>query len=101
MVLTDGKTYFITDVEADIDSLRYKTAIITLLANGFETGKIQTVLVDEVTSNSIVIISPEPKSLKAYSEDGCYCSEQSEGKLTFSVEKTPSSNLKVNILIMN
>ena len=54
VVLTDGKTYFITDVEADIDSLRYKTAIITLLANGFETGKIQTVLVDEVTSNSIV-----------------------------------------------
>lgn len=95
-VLTDDKVYFIKDAETG-----NKTAVITLLMSDFVGRNTKTVSVNGVTSNSIVVISPEPTSIKAYSEAGCYCIAQSEDELTFSVEKTPSSNLKVNILIMN
>ena len=78
-----------------------KAETVTLLASELGANKTTTVSVAGVTENNIVIVSPDPSSLKAYGDAGCYCSAQSVGQLTFSADKTPSADLTVNVVIMN
>lgn len=63
------------------------------------SGNQQTIHIPEVTSSSLVFVSPEGDP-KAYAEAGIYCSEQGSGYLTFTCEKTPSTDINVNVILM-
>lgn len=53
-----------------------------------------------VTSSNTVIVSPAPSSMAEYVSAGVYCSGQSNGSLTFSASKTPTSSITVNVVII-
>lgn len=61
----------------------------------------QAVTVGNITTNSSIIITPAPESHDSYGEAGVYCSEQSDGTLTFVCNETPTVDLTVNVLILN
>lgn len=65
------------------------------------SNNIQTVNIESVTKNSIIIPAPAPDSYIAYCEAGTYCSAQADKTLTFTCTDVPSVNLTVNILVLN
>ena len=70
------------------------------LAAASWTSQQQTVSVDDVTTSNIVIVSPAPASMLAYSEATVRCTAQGAGTLTFTCTDTPSADLTVNVLIL-
>lgn len=59
----------------------------------------QTVQVEGVGGNSIVIVSPTADSYDTYTENGVFCVAQSDGALSFSCDSAPD-DLTVNVVIM-
>ena len=78
----------------------YSTVVVTL-TSGWRSSNSQTVDVTGVTSDSTIIVSPEPSSIPDYADCGVYCSAQWSGTLTFSCSSTPSNNIVVNCIVMN
>lgn len=58
----------------------------------------QTVEVIGVTATNHVIVTPTPSSIADYN---AYCSAQDENELTFTKTGTITSDLEVNVLIIN
>lgn len=58
----------------------------------------QTVLVNGVTTNSIVLATPAPSSYDEYVVNNIRCTGQSTGELTFTCDFIPSSELVINII---
>lgn len=86
----------------DYDTLLPKSAYATtgtLTAAGWSSNQ-QTINVPQVSADSVVIIAPHPTYTVAYSDAGIVCNGQSEGKLTFSRQKTTSVDIPVNIIIL-
>lgn len=61
----------------------------------------QTVDVSGVTQTNTVIVSPHPSYQTAYVECEVLCVDQGNGNLTFNCETTPTSDLQVNIIILD
>ena len=78
----------------------YSTVVVTL-TSGWRSSNSQTVNVTGVTSDSTIIVSPEPSSIPDYADCGVYCSAQWSGTLTFSCTSTPTNNIVVNCLVMD
>ena len=76
-----------------------KTATATLAAASW-SSKQQTVSVTGVTASNIVVVSPAPASMLAYSEATVRCTAQGAGTLTFTCTDVPSADLTVNVLIL-
>jgi hypothetical protein len=79
----------------------YKSSISVTLTTAWWSNKVQTVNATGVTANNVVVISPSPSSIDAYSDSFVYCSAQWSGTLTFTCKTTPSSAITVNVLILN
>lgn len=79
-----------------ISSLKAVSQTITLQATKWNDGR-QSVYVKGVNSDSIVVVSPTPSSIKDYK---AYCVEQGTNSLTFEVEEAPEVDLRVNVLIL-
>jgi hypothetical protein len=77
----------------------YSAITVNLAANGWSNYK-QTVNAKGVTSNNAVIVSPNPSSYAAYTENGIRCTVQASGTLTFECKKTPSVAVSVNVVIL-
>ena len=80
------------------DKLIAKT--ISLPATGWK-NMAQSVSVENVTENSIIIINPAPQSYANYCNTGVHCSEQTNNTLSFACTKVPSDELLVSVLIFN
>ena len=78
-----------------------KTQTITL-ASGSWIDKCQTVSVSGVTSNSIVMVSPDPytSNYDAYMEASIRCISQSSGQLTFSCKYDVKTDVSVHVVIL-
>ena len=61
----------------------------------------QTVQVEGVTAENVVISSPSPISFIKYNEAGVYCANQEYGSLVFSCESVPEEDLEVCLVIFN
>lgn len=85
-------------VSSTFQSKHIKTTI-TLQLSAWSNNS-QTVSCSGVTSNNTVIISPTPNNHTDYGKANVRCTAQSANTLVFSCDKTPTSNLSVNILIM-
>lgn len=61
----------------------------------------QTITVNRVTDNNIVMVSPAPNSTSDWSNAGILCTAQSTNSLTFTCSSTPNTNVLVNVIIFN
>ena len=84
----------------DTKQEKHKPISVSLSASNWSNME-QTVSANGVTADNTIIPSPAPASHVAYGEAGIYCSAQGENTLTFTCSETPSTNLTVNVLIMN
>lgn len=80
--------------------LKHIATTATLTTNGWSSNA-QTVSVTDVTADNTVIVSPAPASVSDYSSAGIYCSAQASGTLTFTCTTTPTTNITVNVIMLN
>lgn len=79
---------------------KHTTVTVTLPASGWSGNK-QTVTAKNVTASNTVIASPAPASHAVYAENGVYCSAQAAGKLTFTCDYVPSTDITVNVALLS
>lgn len=79
---------------------QHSTLSVTLAAANWSSNTI-TVSATWVTASNTVIVSPAPSSFSAYTSGVVYCSAQTSGSLTFSCTTEPTSDITVNVLILN
>lgn len=70
---------------------KVKTATITVPTSG------GAVTVTGMTTTALVWVSPAPASFSVYTTAGCYCSAQAANSLTFTVTKTATEAMSVNV----
>lgn len=104
-VITDNNArlnVLLNNLETSIDTKqeKYKPISISLSSSNWSNME-QTVSTNGVTADNTIIPSPAPASHVAYGEAGIYCSAQGENTLTFTCSEVPSTNLIVNVLILN
>ena len=75
------------------------TASVVLELAGW-SNKSQTVSVDGVTANNVVIPAPAPGSHVAYYKANVRCTAQADGALTFVCDTVPTAALTVNVLVL-
>ena len=61
----------------------------------------QTVSAPAVTADNTLIVSPAPASYEAYTENAVRCTAQSAGILSFICESAPSTDVTVNVTVIN
>ena len=76
-------------------------ATTATLSSASWTSHTQTVSVTWVTASNTVLVSPEPSSFADYTTAMIYCSAQASGTLTFTCTTDPTSNITVNVVILN
>ena len=77
------------------------SSISVTLSSSSWSSSTQTVTATGVTASNTVIVSPEPTSFTNYCSAWIYCSAQASNSLTFTCTDTPSSNITVNVIILN
>ena len=83
-----------------IDNWAPKGTTITLASTKWSSNK-QTVTISDVTTYSVVIVSPDPDAANysSYVDNGIRCISQSEGFLVFHCESIPSGDITVNVAV--
>ena len=64
------------------------------------SGNSQTVTCNGVTTGNTVIVSSAPSSQNAYGKANVRCTAQASNSLTFACDRTPETDLTVNIVIL-
>lgn len=93
-------------VKAAVEAVGSKasfTTITVVLDKDDWSNSIQTVTATGVTAENTVIATaaPDDTSFSAWSNSGIYAAVQALNSLTFKCRSTPSSDVTVNILILN
>lgn len=73
--------------------------VVNLPASGWAENS-QTVAVEGVTAEQLIIVVADPSSFSPYAECQVRCSGQAKDSLTFSCNETPTDDLIANILIL-
>ena len=76
------------------------TGSVAILTTSGWSNNTQTATVQGVTSSNIIIASPAPASLNAYTEAQIQCTAQATNSLTFSCGTVPSASISVNVVII-
>ena len=79
---------------------KHATVSVTLNASGW-SNKSQTITVNGVTASNTVIVGPAPTSVDLYGNAGIICTAQAANSLSFSCNIVPTSNITVNVIILN
>ena len=90
-----------TNAQETADTKTQKTEVIVELSATGWTDLTQTVEVTGVTENNTVIVGSAPGNYDAYADSAVRCTGQGEGTLIFACEEKPSTNLTVNVLILD
>lgn len=89
-----------TTADSAVQASTKITETVTLTVANW-SGNAQTVSVAGVTEYNTVLVTAAPDSYVAYNDAMVYCSAQGDGILTFACSAVPSSDLNVNVLILN
>lgn len=83
-----------------IDNWAPRSVLATLAAEGW-TDNQQTVTVNGVAADNVIVVSPEPDNdnYSTYVENEIRCVSQSENTLVFQCGSTPSDDIFVNVAI--
>ena len=95
-----------SDVQAAVTAVAGKASFTTItvtLDKDDWSNKIQTVTATGVTAENTVIATaaPDDTSFSAWSNSGIYAAVQALNSLTFKCRSVPTSDVTVNILILN
>lgn len=74
---------------------------IALPVSGWDSNGVQTVSVEQITTESSVLVAPNPSVYASYHQYGVYCSDQGDGTLSFKYRIKPEIDLVVNTVIFN
>lgn len=74
---------------------------VALPTSGWGSDGIQTVSVEQITTESSVLVAPNPSVYASYHQYGVYCSDQGDGTLSFKYRIKPEIDLIVNAVIFN
>lgn len=72
----------------------------TVIAVSDWSNNTATKNVTGVTTNNIVLVSPDPTSADDYASAGILCTAQAYNSLTFTCDTVPSSSVTVNVVII-
>ena len=96
---TSGVT---SNIQTQLNAKQAKHSTVTVTLNSANwNNKNQTVTVSGVTASNTVIVGPAPSSVDLYSNAGIFCTTQAANSLTFSCNITPTSNISINVIILN
>lgn len=84
----------------DWKQAQHTTLSLTLSSSGWSSNT-QTVTATWVTASNTVIVSPAPSSFTDYWTAQIYASAQASNSLTFTCGTEPTSNITVNVVILN
>lgn len=76
----------------------YATATVTLASADWNNNT-QTVTVNGVTADNLVLVAPSPTDYTAYGSAEIRATAQTTNSLTFTCTNTPTADLTVNIAI--
>ena len=77
------------------------TELQVLLTSANWSSNTQTVTATWVTAWNSIVISPAPSSFDDYTTAVIYCSAQASNSLTFTCKREPTTDITVNVLILN
>lgn len=77
------------------------SSLTATLTSAWWSSSGQTVSVSGVTAGNTVIVSPSPSSMSEYANAKVFCSAQGSNSLTFSCTDTPTSDIVVNVVILD
>ena len=83
---------------AILGAVRAVTYAVSLPAANWGDNNQQTVEVDGMTSDKVLIVTASPESYEAYNDAMVWCSTQGEGVLTFTAKYLPGADLTANVL---
>lgn len=95
-----GLSYFWSKIKSYVDG-KFQYTTVSLSSSGWDSSKQQTVTVNGITSDSIIVASPIPSSMNTVMESGIYCSAQGSNSLTFTCATPPSTSVTYNISIQS
>ena len=98
--LTNDSWFITSSYHDSTKQDQHSTLSVTLTSAGWSSNT-QTVTATGVTASNSVIVSPAPSSFSGYSSSAIYCSAQASNSLTFSCTTEPTSDITVNVLILN
>ena len=78
-------------------SSNISTTTLTLLSNDWDASLEQTINVQDITANTVLLVSPQPSDIAAYAYFGVYASAQSTGTITFTCGAVPDTDIVVNV----
>ena len=87
-------------LETKMAAIEPQSKSVVLTANGW-SGNTQTVSLNGVTAESLLIVSPAPdaENFAAYTGSAVRCKAQSAGKITFECTDVPGLALSVNVAV--
>ena len=74
-------------------------ATVTLAAADWSSNT-QTITVNDVKADSVIMVSPTPANQSDYAGAGILCTAQAAGSLTFTCNTVPSSDVTVTVVIL-
>ena len=96
----NGKTGNVVLDASDVGATTSISATITLLSTDW-SSQTYVATVQGVTSSNTVIVSPSASSMDDYVAADIKCTAQATDQLTFTCDTTPTSNIDINLLIVN
>lgn len=96
----NGKTGHVVLDASDVGAVTQSTASITLNSADWSSHT-QTKTVTGVTADNTVIVSPAAASASDYAAAEILCTAQAADSLSFSCTTDPTSDISVNIVILN
>jgi len=60
----------------------------------------QTITIEGVTADNLVIVSPAPGHIAGYSNAGIYCVSQGTDSLTFNCSQVPEADIIVSVIVL-
>ena len=87
-------------VTAAVTNGKPTTTTVTIATSDWSSNS-ATKSVTGVTASNNVFVAPDPASRSVALKAGMYCSAQGSGTLTFTVNKTPTDSVTINVMIFS
>lgn len=100
----DGSDDLVINIpQAETNATFFSAHSVALSNNWTASGDVytQTVALSKVHAESVLIVSPAPSYKALWIGNNVYCSEQSEGYLTFTSKAAITDTLVVNVVLAN
>lgn len=86
------------DSKANAKQAKFRALTATLSVSGWASNT-QQVSIQNLQPSDLVQVAPAPAAVDAYAAAGIICTEQAEGKLTFTCKTVPTESINVHVVV--